>query len=235
MDIAQKVFRHEFKYYLNALEYVALQKKIASFLPLDSHSFDEEGYLISSLYFDGIHQHSLYDKNNGVLNREKYRIRIYNGSDQKITLERKSKNGDFICKENAPLSKKEYDAILNGHPEVLADKEDVLLKDFYAALMYRNFQPVVIVSYTREPYVYEPGNVRITFDKKLNAAVNTIDLFDEHIISQEVLLPEQVIMEVKFDHFLPDSIRQLLQPERMLRSAISKYVLCREATFQNFK
>lgn len=235
MSILAKSFRHELKYYLNALEYNALRRKISEFLPLDPYSNDEEGYRISSLYFDGIHQHSIYDKNNGIFHREKYRIRIYNGSDKKITLERKSKRGDFICKESAPLTKKEYNAILKGNVEILADTEKPLLRDFYAELLYRNFQPVVIVDYIREAYIYEPGNVRITFDKQLKATVNTIDLFDDKKISQEVLLPEQVILEVKFDHFLPDVIRQLLQPERIVRSAISKYVLCREVTIQNFK
>lgn len=235
MNPQQKTFRHEMKYYLNAIEYLALRQKISSFLPLDKNSLNEDGYRITSLYFDGIHDHSIYDKNNGIFNREKYRIRIYNGSDQKISLERKSKQGDFICKESASLTRKEYDALLNGDIGVLSDKENALLKDFYTALLYRNFQPVVIVDYIREAYVYEPGNVRITFDKQLTAGVNTIDLFDENIISQEVLLPEQVVLEVKFDHFLPDVIRQLVQPERLVRSAISKYVLSREVTIQNFK
>lgn len=235
MILKQKTFRHELKYYLTAIEYVALRKKVAEFLLLDKNSLDKNGYRITSLYFDGVHNHSIYDKNNGIFHREKYRIRIYNNSDKKITLERKSKYGDFICKESAPLTRMEYDELLKGNIEVLADIDNTLLKDFYAGILYRGFQPVVIVDYIREAYVYELGNVRITFDKQLNAVLNSIDLFSESAISQEVLLPEQVILEVKFDHFLPDVIRQLIQPERLVRSAISKYVLCREVTIQNFK
>ncbi|WP_102692264.1 polyphosphate polymerase domain-containing protein [Rummeliibacillus pycnus] len=235
MNLEQKTFRHELKYYLNKIEYIALRKKVSEMLTLDKNSVNEEGYHISSLYFDGMHNHSIYDKNNGIFHREKYRIRIYNGSDKKITLERKSKHGDFICKESASITRTEYDSILNGDIHVLADKEEKLLTDFKTGLCYRNFRPVVIVDYIREAYVYEPGNVRITFDKQLTAGLNTIDLFDENIISQEVLLPEQVILEVKFDHFLPDMIRKIVQPERLVRSAISKYVLCRELTIKNFK
>ena len=223
------------KYYLNAFEYIALRNKVSTFLTLDKYSLDENGYEIRSLYFDGKHNHSLYDKNNGVFNREKYRIRIYNGSNATIRLERKSKYGDFVCKEGATLSYEEYEAILKGYADVLANKDNKLLTDFYLALKHRGFTPTVIVNYTREAYVFEPGNVRITFDKRLAAGVNSVDLFNQNLVLVETLQPEQTVLEVKFDHFLPDVIRQLVQPERIVRSAISKYVICREENIKHFK
>ena len=223
------------KYYLHVFDHLSLRQKVSAILQLDKNSLSESGYRISSLYFDGIHNHSIYDKNNGVFNREKYRIRIYNGSGKKISLERKSKYGDFICKESAPITRAEYDAILIGDVDVLSKKEHPLLQDFYAALKYRGFKPAVIVDYEREAYIYEPGNVRITFDKRMAAVVNNVDLFDENLIYQEPLLPEQTILEVKFDQFLPDMIRQIVQPEKFVRSAISKYVICREVNIKHFK
>lgn len=235
MNLHDKRFRHELKYYLHIFDYLSLRQKVSSVLTIDKNSQTHEGYGIRSLYFDGIHNHSLYDKNNGVFNREKYRIRIYNGSDKKISLERKSKFGDFISKESAPMTRAEYDAILIGNIDVLSGKDQPLIKEFYAALKYRNFLPTVIVDYVREAYVYELGNVRITFDKKMSAGVNTIDLFDPNLMLEEPLLPEQTILEVKFDQFLPDNIRQLVQPERFVRSAISKYVICREVNIKHFK
>ena len=235
MNLHDKRFRHELKYYLHIFDYLSLRQKVSSVLTIDKNSQTHEGYGIRSLYFDGIHNHSLYDKNNGVFNREKYRIRIYNGSDKKISLERKSKFGDFISKESAPVTRAEYDAILKGNIDVLSGKDQPLIKEFYAALKYRNFLPTVIVDYVREAYVYELGNVRITFDKKMSAGVNTIDLFDPNLMLEEPLLPEQTILEVKFDQFLPDNIRQLVQPERFVRSAISKYVICREVNIKHFK
>lgn len=235
MDFSNKKFRHEYKYYINYAEMIALRNKVSSILSLDKNTQTKEGYNIRSLYFDGLHQHALHDKNDGIFAREKYRIRIYNGSDTVIKLERKSKYGDFVNKEGAPLSRAEYDAILNWQYDVIKDRPEPLIQDFYKALQYRQFKPVVIVDYIREAYVFEPGNVRITFDKELKAVVNGIDLFDDANVYQNLLYPEQVILEMKFDHFLPDQIRQLVQPERLVRSAISKYVLCRERTIQYFK
>lgn len=235
MSLLHKKFRHELKFYINYVEMYALRAKISAVLEMDKHAVNHEGYNIRSLYFDGMTDHALYDKNDGIFGREKYRIRIYNESDKVINLERKSKYGDFISKESAPLSREEYDQILNWQYECLRDRAERLIQDFYYALQYRQFKPRVIVDYIREAYIYTPGNVRITFDKELRAGVNGVDLFDDRIIYEHILYPEQVILEVKFDKFLPDQIRQLVQPERFVRSAISKYVLCRERTIQYFK
>ncbi|WP_028609410.1 polyphosphate polymerase domain-containing protein [Paenibacillus harenae] len=235
MQFQGRKLRNEMKYYLHAFEYTSLRYKISTLLTMDRNSVDGDGYGIRSLYFDGRHEHSLYDKNNGIFKREKYRIRIYNGSDAKITVERKSKFGDYVCKEAAVISRQQYDAIIAGDYSALSDSVHPLLQDFYSALAYRAFRSVVIVDYIREAYVYEPGNVRITFDKRLAAGVNTIDLFEPDLVLEEALLAHQTIMEVKFDDFLPDPIRKLLQPEKHVRSAISKYVICREIGLKHFK
>ena len=235
MDFKNRKFRHEMKYYINYIEMHTLKAKVSTVLTLDKNSKTPEGYNIRSLYFDGMHHHALYDKNDGIFGREKYRIRIYNGEDYIINLERKSKYGDYVNKESARLSRADYDSIIQGQYEPLRIRPEPLIQDFYRALQYRLFRPRVIVDYIREAYVFEPGNVRITFDKELRAGINGIDLFDDRIIYEDILYPEQVILEVKFDDFLPDTIRQLVQPERFVRSAISKYVLCRERTIQYFK
>lgn len=237
MQFLGRKLRHELKYYIHPQEYINLRSRVSTMLSLDGNSDSPDGYGIRSLYFDGPHDHSLYDKTNGIFGREKYRIRIYNGSDQTIKLERKSKYGDYVCKEAARLSRKDYDLILVGDVDQssLRDTDIPLMKDFYRAITGRGFRPAVIVDYTREAYIYEPGDVRITFDKKLSAGINTYDLFDKHLVMTEVLDTTRTIMEIKFNAFLPDTIRLLAQPEAHNRSAISKYVLCREVGMRHYK
>ncbi|MGN7476639.1 polyphosphate polymerase domain-containing protein [Solibacillus silvestris] len=235
MNFQDKKFRHEMKYYINYLEMPSLRSRISTIMKMDKHSVDENGYNIRSLYFDSVYDHALYDKNDGIFGREKYRIRIYNKSDKIINLERKSKFGDFIAKESVRISRQEYDAILLGQYECLLQRQEPLVRDFYHALQYRLFKPRVIVDYIRAAYTYELGNVRVTFDKELKAGINGIDLFNDRLTYENILYPEQLVLEVKFDKFLPDNIRQLVQPERFVRSSISKYVLCRERTLQYFK
>ncbi|MDW0113070.1 polyphosphate polymerase domain-containing protein [Sporosarcina saromensis] len=231
----RRKLRTEQKYYLHIHDYLSLRNRLSSVMDLDKHSINEEGYNIRSLYFDDPHRTALTTKNDGIFNREKYRIRMYNDSNEVINVERKSKFGEYVCKESAPLSLEEYTAILAGDFSFLLQREERLLHEFYAALTTRHYRPSVIVDYWREAYVYTWGNVRITFDKKLSAAVNTYDVFDPNLTLEEVLPTELTIMEVKFDSFLPEHIRMLISPKSHVRSSISKYVLCREKTLQHFK
>ncbi|MBH5320702.1 polyphosphate polymerase domain-containing protein [Paenibacillus sp. GSMTC-2017] len=235
MQFQGRKFRTEHKYYLHLHDYVSLHHRVSSMLRMDQHSVNGDGYCIRSLYFDGQQDNALHDKNNGVFIREKYRIRTYNGSDSVIFVERKSKFGEFVCKESARISREEYDSILHGDYRCLIGKESLLLKEFYSALEHRGFRPTAIVDYWRAAYVYEFGNVRITFDKKLSAGTNTFDLFDPNLVLEEAIPVPQTILEVKFDSFLPDHIRKLVRPDNQIRSSISKYVICREVNLKHYK
>ncbi len=59
------------------------------------------------------------EKEAGVLLRKKYRIRIYDNSDRIIKLERKKKYGSWIYKEDAALTRAEFEKILAGDYEFL--------------------------------------------------------------------------------------------------------------------
>jgi len=227
--------RNEYKYYIHLHDYAELRHKLNRFMEMDEYSVDGDGYGIRSLYFDGSQDHSMYDKNNGIFKRDKYRIRIYNGQNDRITLERKSKFGDYVSKEGASLSYEEYDSLLRGDFGFLADKPHPLHKEFHNALRHRAFRPAVIVDYTREAYVYREGNVRITFDKRVSAGINSYDLFDDNLALEEAFIGPVTIMEIKFDSYLPDLVKRIVQPEGFVRSAISKYVICREVTLKHFK
>ncbi len=222
-----KKFRHELKYYINEHDYLTLRRKIGVVLKQDNNSINQQGYLIRSLYFDNIHDHDLFHKNNGILRRKKFRIRIYNHSDKVIKLEKKSRQGEYILKTSAEITKDEYFKILDWDYEFLKEKEQPIYKEFYHYLNSEYMRPRVIVDYVREAYIGHISNVRITFDKELSVVTDSLDIFNPNHTTQEVLVHPQMILEVKYDEFLPDYIRKLLQLDAHNRSAISKYVLCR--------
>lgn len=228
MQLGNKRLRHELKYYIHLHDYEPLRQKLRLITAPDPYSVDDEGYHIRSLYFDDIHDTALYEKNYGVFRRKKYRIRIYNKSDAVMKLERKSKFGGYICKEAATITRAGYEQIMAGQTEFLIEEKNGLLHDFYYEFKNHLFQPRVITDYVREAYVMEAGNVRITFDKQLMTNVNTHDIFDDQIMMVRAIRQPMMIMEVKFDHFLPANIRYLLEYLSNHRSAISKYVICRE-------
>lgn len=227
--------RHEHKYYLHAYDFMSIRQRISSLLPLDPHSVNPEGYGIRSLYFDHPTDHALYDKVNGVFSREKFRIRIYNGKDDSINLERKSKFGNYVHKESVPMTRAQYDSVLQGEYSAVDGSSQALMRDFYLALVHQGYRPVTIVDYLREAYIYSHGDVRITFDKRLAAGVNSVDLFDPALILTETLDPALTILEIKYNEFLAEDIRLAASPAASNRSSISKYVICREAGMLHFK
>lgn len=221
-------FRTEQKYYLHLHDYLTLRNNIAQVLRLDQHTVNVDGYNIRSLYFDDPRRTSIETKNDGIYKRQKFRIRIYNDSDEHIMLERKNKLGDYVAKEGVKITREQYDEIIKGNYDCLYTMQNNLALDFYASMTSYGYKPTVIVDYWREAYIYPQGNVRITFDKKLAVVTNQIDVFHRHLSFSEIIQPGLTIMEVKYDHVLPNSVRLLLSPAKSLRSSISKYVLCQE-------
>lgn len=222
-----KKWRNELKYYIHPFEYHSLRTRCNTLLQKDRHSLSDEGYHIRSLYFDNIHDGALFDKDYGLLQRKKYRIRIYNKQDQTIKLERKNRIGDNICKESASLSRSEYDRIMQGDLQFLLKREEPLLQQFYYGVAVHGLRPSVIVDYTREAYIYPMGDVRITFDKGLSTVINSKDIFAVHAVPVGIFREPREIIEIKFTEFLPTFVRDLLDFQSSLRTAISKYVICR--------
>lgn len=220
-------FRHELKYLISQGEKAVLLRRLQYICQPDEHAKDGR-YMIRSLYFDDIWETAYEEKMSGTYERCKYRIRNYDCSDQIIRLERKRKEGQYIQKMSAPLTREETEQILEGRYAFLLQRQEGICQDFYIECMAKRMRPKVIVDYDREPYVYEPGEVRITFDSHVRAGVLQDNLFDARLPVREVLEPGTLIMEVKFTEFLPQIIRDMLHTTRGLQMAASKYVMCLE-------
>ena len=226
------MFRHELKYYISYPEYYKLISRLNVAMEHDLGSgVSEKGYFIRSLYFDDMYQSSYMQKEAGDYERSKYRIRIYNLSQNTndIKLEKKTKVDQYISKRSANISKEQFYNILSGDGLFLLNMDKPVARDFYIAMRTRLLQPAVIVDYYRDAYICREGNVRITFDKELRTAVDTIDIFDPDAITVDAMERNRLVMEVKYDDFLPSKIRTLIQPAASEHMAISKYVLCRNA------
>ena len=226
-------YRHELKYIISQPDWALLRTRMLGVLPRDKNAGANGEYWIRSLYFDDYWNTAYEEKEMGVLLRHKYRVRVYNSSDQTIMLERKSKFDKYIRKESAPMTRKETEALLDGEYGFLKKSEHNLMREFYYECTSRLMRPRVMVDYDREPYVMESGDVRLTFDKHVRAGFGTFDLFDKALPAMNVLRADQLIMEVKFTAFLPAIVRRLLPPRSSIMTAASKYVLCCDAAVRN--
>jgi len=219
----KKKLRHEIKFHINRGQYELLKSRIKAVLKKDENTLEEEHYHIRSLYFDGIYNQAMRQKISGIEKRKKYRIRIYNLDDSVIKLECKEKTGDQISKRTITLDKEFCEDIIRN--DYFFDGKMPL--DFYFDFKTNLLKPVVIVDYEREAYVYKYGNVRITFDKNLETSLDTLDLFEKKTFNTKVLEDDVIIMEVKYDNYIPNFIKHLTNLAGVNQSAISKYTLCR--------
>ena len=223
-------YRHELKFNIGLDEYHVLKQRLASILELDPHAGPDGRYNIRSLYFDDFRNSALFEKQAGVARRKKYRMRIYNYSDEFIKFERKTKLDHYVMKDWTRLTREEADKMIAGDVEFLADSEDRLLKAFYLECRRNLLRPVVLVDYHREAYVHPVGNVRITFDMGLHTSLGAVALFDRDSPTMGVDEEYNIILEIKFDDALPQHILGLFPSTIRPRSAIGKYAICREST-----
>lgn len=224
----QGKYRHELKYSIGKADYLAIRARVKAVMKRDPHT-DENGlYTIRSIYFDNPDDKALREKIDGVAKREKFRIRYYNDDFSFITLEKKMKNNNLCMKLDANITEKECKAILHGDTAWMKHHENELIRELYCKMNHEQLRPRVLVSYVREPYVYEAGNVRVTFDSHIRTS-----LFHQSFLEQNVYdisatdNPEDMILEVKFDEYLPDIISCLIQTQGVRMKAFSKYGACR--------
>ena len=217
-----KIYRHELKYIINSGYHQILRQRLKAAMKPDSHG-DGGVYRITSLYFDDVFRSAYNDKALGLDVRKKYRIRYYGLSGDFIRLEVKEKKGDMVCKRSVPISYEDYRRILKGERELLR-QPNTAAEEFYASDRLVRLSPAVLVDYVREAYVCPAGNVRITFDMQLKTSPQ-LDPLGEEAAFYSVLDDNAVILEVKYDRFIPAHIQALLSGIPMTRESVSKFVL----------
>lgn len=218
-------FRHEVKHEINYLDALILRQRLRAVMRPDSHAVDGR-YAIRSLYFDNVDDKALREKLDGVNIREKYRIRYYNGDTSTIRLERKFKQNSLGYKDEAQLSVGQAKAVSAGDFDWMTQSADKVIAGFYSRIRHEGLRPKVIVDYIREPFIFPAGNVRVTLDHDIRTALSCTDFLNPRCVT--VPVPDNPwILEVKWDDFLPDIIRDAVRLENRRAAAYSKYAACR--------
>lgn len=218
-------YRHEWKHEISLADRMVLRARLAAVCRADGHAVNGT-YLVRSLYFDNPADKVLREKIDGVSRREKFRIRCYNGDLSLIHLEKKSKHGGLGTKETAELSAAEVQAVVDGELDWMMGSGRPLVQELYHKMRTQGLRPRTIVDYTREPFVYGPGNVRVTLDYDIRTGLGCTDFLNSSCVTIPAGGPAAVL-EVKWDAFLPDLIRDAVQLEGRRASAFSKYAACR--------
>ena len=218
-------YRHEWKHEINYVDMLTLRARLSAVMKRDEHAVNGV-YHIRSMYFDNLYDKALREKIDGVNIREKFRIRFYNGDTSFIVLEKKSKINGLCAKESCRITEEEARKIVDGNLGWMPESGKPLCMELYSKMLSQGLKPKTIVDYTREPFVFAPGNVRVTLDYDIRTGVFRTDFLNPDTLT----LPageSPIILEVKWDEYLPDIIRDAVSIPGRSVTAFSKYEQCR--------
>lgn len=218
-------YRHELKYICPESELRVVERKILGVMRPDAHADENGEYIIRSVYFDDYRRSCYFDNEDGVDPRAKFRIRSYNYSDARISLEKKRKNRGMTGKLSCQLDRQTCMRMLRGERIHDCLGRHPLLDEWIILNETARFRPVMLGEYVRKPYVYRLGNVRITFDRNICASPQVTRMFDREISRVSVLPTGYHVLEVKYDNYLPDVIYQLIENGHMIQTTFSKFFL----------
>lgn len=217
--------RHELKHYINYADVLQIRSRLPVVACLDKNAAEGNGYRVKSLYFDNYNDKVLKEKIDGVKEREKFRLRLYNDDTSFIRLEKKSKKNGICFKENAIITADECTRLLDGDLAVLKENGNRLSLELYAKMHYQQLRAKNIVDYQREAYIYPMGNVRVTLDYDIRTSNNSHDFLKPDPVP--VPISGVYILEVKYDSFLPEIIRGMVSLSSRRSTAFSKYAVTR--------
>lgn len=207
---------------------MCIRQRIIPYMKPDAHAQDTEFYTVRSMYFDDYTNSCFYENLSGTDPREKFRIRLYNGNVSYIMLELKQKVHGMTKKHACPVTKEQCLPLSEGKIADIRALDSPIYRKFCIEQQTRLLKPKVIVEYDRVPFVYRDGNVRVTFDMNIRSGMCVSQFLLEKVRTVPIMPSGVHVLEVKFDEFLPEFIRQAIQIDGLRQTAYSKYCMCRK-------
>lgn len=223
----RQVLRQEKKFLIDTFCYLQNAHRFAQVLIPDAHN-QEDGYLVRSLYFDTVNNKDYEDKIDGVKNRKKIRLRIYDPKANVAYLEIKQKEGEYQLKRSLMISKADALELIHKNYEVLLKYEEEIAAIFYTILTTEAYVPKTIVQYKRKAFIAKENEIRLTFDSDIVATEANFNIFDENLLLYPVFPKENVVFEVKYNGFLLSYVKNLIDYVNRSELSISKYCLARQ-------
>ncbi len=222
------VDRYEVKYTISHQQYHLLSSLLRSVLTVDEYAKENNAYYIRSLYFDSPENMDHISKADGLYERKKIRLRLYDLDQKTVKLEVKRKYGSIMRKETTTIDRMDVNALCAGDFDCLLKYNQDVANNIYKELKTTYALPKVIIDYEREAYVCKAHNIRINFDKNIRACSTGLDLLDKALPMVPLSEENVYVLEVKYNSYLPDFIRDILSVPLMNRTSFSKYCIARE-------
>lgn len=231
--------RREAKYILSSeAQAAAIRDTIRAHMEPDPHAagWPDLRYPLASLYLDTPGLDLYRGTVCGEKNRHKLRIRRYFVPGSPAFFEVKSRVDQIIRKRRAAVRPEAIAELVAGAVPRMAHLHSKSARDLTDLLFFRDLMhaahasPRIRVRYFREAWAGTTENrLRITFDREVTCSpTSSADVLGESSRWIEACnLP--VILEIKFDHVMPDWVARLVQRFDLTRTSVPKYVMSIDA------
>lgn len=229
MTETNKKYRNEMKYFCTDHDLMIVENRLKPLVKIDPYTDEKYGnYVVKSLYFDDYDDNCLNHNEISIGRRKKYRIRYYGNTPNFLLLEKKEKENSMTSKTSCTITREQYKQIFYGNVEALYWEDNhPLIKEFCLQIMMKRFAPKVVIHYERTAFIDFPGNVRITLDRQISCSKDLDRFLDSDYTIIPVLDTGTHLLEVKYDEFLPDYIKQVVQLDTLEQTTFSKYYMGR--------
>lgn len=227
-----RVYREEKKFLINIEDFRRHSHHLEQFLTEDEHN-GPLGYRVRSLYFDTIYDNDYFEKLDGVELRRKIRLRIYDPANQFALLEMKQKQGQYQLKRSLRVTRSDAEELIMGNYTPLLKYREDFAAECYALMQMQLYKPKTVVEYNRKAFIAKENKIRITFDSQIVSTESDWNIFARDLNMNPVLDPFRVVLEVKFNGFLLDYIKDLLSSAQKSELSVSKYMLARQASYKH--
>lgn len=218
------VFRVEKKYEIPYILAMQLKNTLESTLKSDINNKDS-GYMVRSLYFDTIFDNDYKDKEDGIEYRKKLRLRTYDLDSNILKLELKEKKGELQLKRSLVISREMGKRLINCDYSVLLEIDSDFSREIYYLMNTKLYKPKCIIEYSRQAFIVEENNTRITIDSNIKATEVNMDIFSKNL--QLCSVSHKTILEVKYNNFLLSYIKDIVNGANTSEISASKYCMAR--------
>lgn len=239
----EPIHRREVKYLVPRARLSPLRADLAALLVSDRHNRPlpggGRGYWVRSVYFETWTLHAVREKEAGLFDRFKLRVRGYppleaDDPHQLLILEIKQKRGDAIIKHRTRISVSDLELLFaSRHGALLARHErDAVLRRFVAAKASLGSVVPLIVDYRREAFHHPSAAVylRATLDSDLRVSTGAHDFFAPPPIGRP-FGTAQAVLEIKTSGPPPDWLALLTDKHRLDPRAVSKFLHASERSY----
>ncbi len=231
--------RYELKYIIQTKNIRNLINSFGQVLIPDRNNKDNLGYYNHSIYFD-THKLRFYrEKQEGLQQRLKPRIRLYRSiSDfyiKSLFLEFKQKNDRTVFKNRVEINAQTAMELLHGYNQQYFGKVERKNEstDLFNQLSKKYLlRPKVAINYRRFAYFSELyPKLRVTIDQSIEASLD-VSLNAKKSSFVNVLSPRYTLIEFKYDGQLPKFLTYIIREHELKNVTFSKYSNAMEVAYE---